>query len=144
MESPAPAALGSAYLATKEPPMDASILVVDDDPALRDVITDFLTEEGYEVATASDGESALSLIADEPPDLVISDVMMPRRDGLAVLLTLRRAGVLIPVLLMSAAPLPPSVSAAPFVPKPFELDTLLAQVQRLLANARHSQLTGVS
>ena len=112
--------------------MSTRILVVDDEPAIRHLISDFLTDEGYDVATAGDGQAALDLIAWGSPDLVISDVMMPRCDGLSVLQTLRRAGIMIPVVLMSAAPLQQGIVAAPLIPKPFDLDALLGQVQRLL------------
>lgn len=113
--------------------MSASILVVDDEPAIRHLVRDLLIDEGYDVQSAADGQAALDRIAQEPPDLVISDVMMPRRDGFWVLQTLRRAGVTIPVVLMSAAPLRHGVVTAPVIAKPFDLDSLLAQVQRLLA-----------
>ena len=113
--------------------MSTTILVVDDDPAICDLITDLLSDEGYDARSAPDGRAALEHITNNPPDLIISDVMMPRCDGLSVLQTLRRAGVMIPVVLMSAVPLKHGIAGAPVMPKPFNLDALLAQVQRLLA-----------
>ena len=116
--------------------MDTTILVVDDESAIRDLVCALLTDEGYTVQSAADGQAALDRIAQDPPDLVISDVMMPRRDGYSVLQTIRRAGIMIPVVLMSAAPPRQGVVTAPVIAKPFDLDILLAQVQRLLAIAR--------
>ena len=115
--------------------MKTRILVVDDEPTISHLISDFLSGEGYEVETAGDGQAALEIIAQDPPDLVISDVMMPRCDGLSVLQALRRAGVMIPMVLMSAAPLRQGSAGVPLIPKPFDLDVLLAQVQRLLTIA---------
>ena len=116
--------------------MNNKILVVDDEGPIRHLLADLLTDEGYEVQTVGDGQAALDLISQEPPDLIISDVMMPRCDGLSVLQTLRRAGVMIPVVLMSAAPLRHGIVGVPLIPKPFDLDVVLAQVQRLLAITR--------
>ena len=116
--------------------MGPTILVVDDAPAICNVITDLLTDEGYQVQTAGDGQAALDLIARAPPDLIISDIMMPRCDGLSMLRTMRRAGVMIPVLLISAAPLRSDVVDVPLILKPFDLDSLLTQVTRLLAITR--------
>ena len=113
--------------------MNNKILVVDDEGPIRHLLADLLTDEGYEVQTVGDGQAAIDLISHEPPDLIISDVMMPRCDGLSVLQTLRRAGVMIPVVVMSAVPLKHGIVGAPVMPKPFDLDALLVQVQRLLA-----------
>ena len=99
-------------------------------------MADLLTNEGYDVQTAADGQAALDHVAQEPPDLIIADVMMPRRDGRSLLQTLRRRGVAIPVVLLSVAPLSPDVVGVPLIPKPFDLDTLLAQVQHLLGTTR--------
>ncbi len=113
--------------------MHRHILIVDDELAIRHLIAELLTSDGYVVQMAADGQAALDLIAHDPPDLVISDVMMPRCDGLSVLQTLRRAGSTIPVVLMSAAPLKQGVVGAPVLPKPFDLEALLAQVRDKLA-----------
>ncbi len=116
--------------------MASRILVVDDEPAIRGLVAELLTDAGYTVQTARDGQAALDLIARDPPDLIIADVMMPRCDGLCLLRTLRRAGSRIPVLLLTAVPLRPGIVDAPLLRKPTDLDALLGQVRRLLAITR--------
>ncbi len=116
--------------------MGPKILVVDDEPAICDLVADLLTDEGYEVQSAPDGQIALDFNARDPPDRITSDVMMPGCDGLSVLQTLRRGGIMIHVVLMSAVPLRQRVVGVPVIPKPFGLDALLAQVHRLLATTR--------
>ena len=108
-------------------------MVVDDEPAIRSLISDLLTDEGYTVQTAADGRAGLDQVTQEPPDLIIADVMMPRCDGRSVLQTLRRAGFLIPVLFVTAAPLRHGEVGAPVILKPFDADALLDQVRHLLA-----------
>jgi CheY-like chemotaxis protein len=111
------------------------VLVVDDEPALLDVLAQVLADEGYAVATARDGEHALRQAEQERPDLVLMDVMMPRLDGRDALRRLRAHPSLgaVPVILTSAgvpaAQVEPGVA---FLRKPFDLDRLLALVARLL------------
>ncbi len=68
------------------------ILVVDDDPGIRDVVSDFLTLHGYEVVTAADGKSMERALAAGRPDLVVLDVMLPGEDGLSICRRLSRPG----------------------------------------------------
>jgi len=70
-------------------PGGGSILIVDDDPALREVLSSLLAEDGWRVATAADGEAALAAVASERPTAMVLDLMMPRIDGFEVLQTLR-------------------------------------------------------
>ena len=116
-----------------------TILVVDDDAALRQVITDCLADDGYHVLTASSGEEALRCVAEAMPALVVMDVMMPGLDGFETLIHLRAQGYATPVVLMSAgAPLAREKAAAaavPFLAKPFDLDGLVQAVARCLAGA---------
>ena len=113
------------------------ILVVDDEPTLRELLGDVLWDEGYTILTAADGKAALQVVAHEAPDLVLMDVMMPGPDGQETARAMRAEanGAAIPIVLMSAAvnlaPLDADVSG--FVPKPFDLDDLLDLVARLLA-----------
>ena len=78
------------------------ILVVDDDPAITSVLKRGLSYEGFAVTTASSGVEGLSVARDDPPDLVILDVLMPGLDGLTVLGRLRAADRHLPVLLLTA------------------------------------------
>ncbi len=108
----------------------ASILVVEDDPAVLDVLTDALTEEGYRVRRAEDGVVALEEVGREPPDLVIADVHMPRLDGGQLVRRLREWNL--PVVLLSGDANWARTPGVAFVPKPFDLDHLLTVVGRLL------------
>jgi two-component system response regulator MprA len=80
----------------------ARVLVVDDEPAVRRALERALHLEQHEVTLASDGEEALDLLATQPADAVILDVMMPRLDGLEVCRRLRKAGDRTPVLMLTA------------------------------------------
>ena len=80
----------------------ATVLLVDDDTNALDALKELVGQEGYRVRTAGDGSDALQSALDDPPDVVISDCMMPRMDGLAMVETLRREGERTPVLFLSA------------------------------------------
>ncbi len=108
----------------------ATVLVADDDPGIRAFLTDLLTIEGYAVRCAEDGAAALAEVERAPPDLVLSEVRMPRLDGLALAARLRPLGV--PILLMSAS-FVVGVPDLPFVPKLVNVDALLAAVAGALA-----------
>jgi len=70
-------------------PGDGTVLIVDDDAALRDVLSSYLSQEGWRVATAEDGEHALALLEQEHPAAMVLDLMMPRVDGFEVLRAVR-------------------------------------------------------
>lgn len=106
------------------------VLVVDDEPAIADLLVELLRDEGYETVAASDGVMALGLLQTGPPvDLVIADVMMPRCGGVELVHRMRAQPHLrvIPVILLSAAirPVVDGLGATCFLPKPFELTALL-------------------
>jgi DNA-binding response OmpR family regulator len=71
----------------------ARILVVDDDPDIRRLLTVILKDEGHQVMDAPDGERALEMIATVHPDLIVLDVMMPKKDGYTVLKEMKSSGV---------------------------------------------------
>ena len=116
-----------------------TVLVVDDEAVLREVVAEALRDEGFAVSVANDGAAALELVAQSPPDLVLMDVMMPGMDGREAYLALRSRADLpqVPVVLMSAAihsaGLDPSIDG--YLPKPFDIDALVALVQRLVGPA---------
>ena len=110
-----------------------SILVVDDQAEIRELVAAFLEGEGYLVRTARHGREALEVLQREIPALILLDLRMPVMDGWAFARELRRRGLWIPLVVMTAATDPDrwagQVQAAGCLPKPFELDSLLRIVQ---------------
>jgi two-component system, OmpR family, KDP operon response regulator KdpE len=110
------------------------LLVIDDDPAIRESLARELSLAGYETLTAADGEAGKDLFARREPDLVITDLAMPRADGLAVLAAVRRAGRT-PVIVLSVRGEEEDKvraldqGADDYVTKPFSLRELLARVR---------------
>ena len=115
-------------LGTIRPPR---VLVVDDERQIVEFLGALLEDEGFEVQRAYDGEEAWERANREQPDLVISDVSMPRLDGTALLNRIRAAPALCntPVILMSAAERTAPRGGASFVAKPFDLDGMLTLVR---------------
>jgi CheY-like chemotaxis protein len=111
--------------------MPPTILVVDDDPGLRHALAELLADAGYRVEQAGDGLMALHQVARQVPDLILSDVRMPRLDGIGLAMTLAPHTPPIPIILMSANPLPYGC-AQPFIRKPFTLEALLTLIARTL------------
>ena len=112
--------------------MDSTILVVEDDPQLREVITEVLSDEGYNVYEAMDGQRALERIEAVAPDLVLSDIRMPRLTGIELAERLRQRRDPIPIVLMSTSSNAPPDGGVTFLAKPFALDDLVALVERIL------------
>ncbi len=108
-----------------------TVMVVDDEPSIVHLLADVLEEEGYVVRRCFDGRAALNTVKRDPPDLVVSDVMMPGLDGIAVAVAIQEQGI--PVILMSAVTLHRAVPGVPFIPKPFDLDNVLDTVADALA-----------
>lgn len=84
----------------------ANVLVVDDDPDIRVMLSTVLEAEGYSVATAKDGVECLELIREKKPDLLILDLLMPRKDGFSVVRELRSSQEYcsLPILILTAVP----------------------------------------
>jgi CheY-like chemotaxis protein len=110
-----------------------TVVVVDDECPILELLQEVLEAEGYAVVTAVDGMTALELVRTVRPALVLTDIMLPRMDGLTLCARLQAdpQTAHLPVLLMSAGrTLPRDVPCAGFVAKPFSLDELLAAVTR--------------
>jgi two-component system response regulator GlrR len=118
-----------------------TVLIVDDDPALRRTLQLRLREEGLRVLDADSAERALAMLSAEVPDLLITDVRMSGMDGLALFGEIRRTHPLLPVLMVTAhGSIPDAVEATrrgafAYLTKPVESAELLAQVRRALALA---------
>jgi CheY-like chemotaxis protein len=116
--------------------MARRILVVDDDPGVRDVVTLVLGDEGFPVATAADGRQALASIAAERPDLVLLDLNMPEMTGWEVLSQLQAERAGIPVVLLTAEQGGQAEAqrchADGYLGKPFDIADLLTVVERCL------------
>jgi DNA-binding NtrC family response regulator len=124
--------------------MAGKILIVEDDVVTRRNLCALLSEEGYEVAQAGDGVQALEILTWRRFDLVLSDVVMPRMDGMKLLKQLKSVAPQIPVMIMTSY-LSSSISSMPagateFIRKPFILDDLLSKVERVLQRTAHSTM----
>jgi DNA-binding response OmpR family regulator len=108
-----------------------SILVVDDERTICDLLAGLFEDEGYRVSRAYDGATALAVAEQQRPDLILSDVMMPGLDGLSLIRRLRDRGVRAPAVLMSAVYADVDIPHVRFILKPFDVDDLLAVVGRL-------------
>ena len=114
------------------------ILVVDDEPAVRDSLDRALRLEGYKVDLAADGAEALKMLGEDSADAVVLDLMMPRVDGLEVCRRMRAAGDRTPVLVLTARDAVSDrvkgldAGADDYLVKPFALDELLARLRALL------------
>jgi CheY-like chemotaxis protein len=109
----------------------SKLLIVDDEVAILEALTDILSVEGYEVATAANGAEGLKRASEERPDLILLDLMMPVMDGQEMLRRLKESPELrtIPVVVMSAGRVTKAeLQGSRFLAKPFELDDLLDTV----------------
>ncbi|MDK1019404.1 MAG: response regulator transcription factor [Actinomycetota bacterium] len=117
---------------------DASILVVEDDPGVRDALERALGFEGYDVETARDGAVALSMLRNRGYDAILLDVMMPHLDGMETCRRIRARGDDTPILMLTARVAVDDrvegldAGADDYVSKPFALDELLARIRALL------------
>jgi CheY-like chemotaxis protein len=126
---------------TRKMPMESqvTVLVVDDEPLIREIVRALLEDEGYAVECAEDGVEALAVVEAAPIDLVISDVVMPRLDGRTLAQRLRARRAALPIVLMSANRAASGIPGIALMPKPFDLDDLLDAVATALAAAAHAE-----
>lgn len=119
-----------------------TILIVEDDPAIAEMLQTVLQDEGYDVVTAYDGVDAQERLVQRRCDLILADLMMPRLDGreLRAALAAQPDYRHVPMVLMTAASnlvAGDQRDFAALLPKPFHLDTLLDLLERLLAPPAH-------
>lgn len=111
------------------------ILAVEDEPAMAGLLRSVLTEEGHQVALARDGQEALDFAHSNRFDLIVLDLMLPRKDGFEVAQQLRRANIRTPLLVLTARDSPADIvraldsGADDYLTKPFPLEVFLARVR---------------
>jgi two-component system OmpR family response regulator len=124
------------------------ILVVDDEPSIVDAVATSLRYEGFDVAEAATGRSALSSAQENPPDLIVLDVMLPDLDGLEVTRRLRQDGIGVPILFLTARDAVEdkvaglTIGADDYVTKPFSLAEVVARVRAILRRAGDDDSAG--
>ena len=123
-----------------------SILVVDDEAPIRQMMAAVFQAEGHRVRSAADGEAALLAVAESLPDVVILDLTLPGLSGAEVLRQLRTDGVNVAVIVVSAAlhgaSMAATAGADAYLAKPFDLDELVSEVMRLAGRRLPSDCTG--
>ena len=122
-----------AVAVAEKAPTPRRILVVDDDPRSRTAVARLLAEEGYEATVAADGEEASQLVSSWHPDLVLTDLEMPRLDGQGLLRRVRQLQPGTPVIVLSAHS-EAAGAAEPdgFFSKPIQVESLLVRIRTLL------------
>src|SRR5487761_2112863 len=119
-------------------PAPAKILVVDDDVRLRDLLTRYLPEQGFQVASLPDATQIDRKLQRAPPHLVVLDLMLPGEDGLSVCRRLRGAGELVPIIMLTAKGddvdriVGLEMGADDYLPKPFNPRELVARIHAVL------------
>ena len=116
------------------------ILIIDDDPDIRDLLSVYLESEGHVVSHAENGQDGIDQVGQTPPDLIILDINMPVMDGTRVLQTLRSApkSAKIPVIALSAVAVPEMrddmhrLGCDAYVDKPIDFNVLIEKIAALL------------
>ena len=129
-------------LVTISKPIEASIVVVDDEPSIRELLVASLHFAGFDVATAASGSEAIEVIEKTQPDLIVLDVMLPDIDGFTVTRRIRQEGIGAPVLFLTARDdtqdkvMGLTVGGDDYVTKPFSLEEVVARIRAILRRTR--------
>jgi DNA-binding response OmpR family regulator len=124
----------------------ATVLIVEDESVVREVVVKYLRREGFRTLEAADGDTACDLVEREQPDLVVLDLMLPRKDGLAVCRWIRSRSE-VPVIMLTARGeeadriVGLELGADDYVTKPFSPRELAARVKTVLRRARRPELS---
>ena len=119
------------------------LLIIDDDEYLLEYLKILLTQEGYQVSSAKDGEIGLGLFEVEKPDLVLTDIIMPEVEGMEVIMKLRDANAELPIIAMSGGlrnsaesylEIAQNLGATSIIKKPLELPELIKLIGNLLVD----------
>jgi two-component system, OmpR family, alkaline phosphatase synthesis response regulator PhoP len=127
--------------------MAYKILLIEDEPGLCLTLNDRLQNEGYTVETASDGENGFRLAAEKIYDLIVLDLMLPKKSGYEICRELRQLGLAIPILILTARHqvvdkiLGLKIGADDYLTKPFEMLELMARIEALLRRATRTFTT---
>lgn len=135
--------------AERSPDLKRTVLIVEDEREIRDLLVHYLNREGYRTVVAPDGETALRLAAIEPPDAVLLDIFLPKIDGLEVLRKLRAAvgTERVPVIMLTAKGdemdrvLGLELGADDYIPKPFSPREVVARIKAVLRRTKESDGT---
>ena len=120
----------------------ARVVVIDDNPAILDILSKVLTREGHEVVVAADGAAGEARVAEAPTDLVVTDIIMPNREGLETIIELKRRQPDLRIIAMSGGgrmrkldvlEMAQRIGADRVIEKPLERAVFLAAVRELLA-----------
>lgn len=112
--------------------MPKTILVVDDDPMIREIMVEYLMHHGYDALDAADGSDGLRILQTQSVHLLISDIIMPGMPGTEVALKAASLCPDLPVILMSGSYIDAPDERWPFLAKPFRLDELLYMVMQVI------------
>lgn len=121
--------------------MNQTILIIEDDPAMRTGLLDNLQFEGYQTICADNGKDGLNMVLEDAPNLLLLDVMLPQMDGITVCRRLRESGCTLPVIMLTARSeeidkvVGLEIGADDYISKPFSIRELLARIRSQLRRA---------
>lgn len=121
------------------------VLIVDDEPNIRDLLATSLRFAGYEIQTAANGTAAVAAVTESEPDIILLDVMLPDMNGFSVTKKLRSAGVQAPILFLTARDEVEdkitglTVGGDDYLTKPFSLDEVVARIQAILRRTKSAE-----